>query len=360
MDAILRVQVPSRVWLTTIGEANGTRVRVTASRWTPLEPITPARNHVGMSSGNTAQQLARAVFMVRPAAFAANLETAATNTFQVSRDSGLETARRAREEFDSVVAALRHSGVDVHVGEDSLHPVKPDACFPNNWVSFHSDGTIVLYPMMAASRRPERRLTLLEDLARRGHFIVRRTLDLTHWEQRGRFLEGTGSLTLDREQRVAYACLSPRTMLDPLSDFAEQMGYELVLYDAVDRGGVPIYHTNVMLSIGKGIAFLCPQAIPSSQQRASVVGRLRASGRAVLAIDQQQMANFCGNVLMLEAGDGEPLIAMSERAYRGFREDQIEMLNRSARLIVADIGTIESCGGGGIRCMLAEIFLPRT
>ena len=238
--------------------------------------------------------------MVRPASFAYNLETAKSNAFQVPSSNLDGAARLAANEFDVLARLLDRVGVEVHVGADTADPTKPDACFPNNWVSFHEDGSLVLYPMLAPSRRLERRTDLLERLIRDGRYNVRRTVDLSHWEQHGSFLEGTGSLVLDREHRLAYACLSPRTMLDPLGDFAAQLGYELVLFEAVDGQGRPIYHTNVMMSVAHDFAIACLESLPSPTQRAALLARLEHSGHELLLLSLGQIKVFSSNMLALE------------------------------------------------------------
>lgn len=296
------------------------------------------------------------VLMIRPAVFGANPETAATNAFQRGAEgSAAELLARARAEFDGLVAALRKHGVEVLVLEDSAEPPKPDAVFPNNWVTFHSDGRVVLYPMLVPSRRAEVRAGLLDELARLGLRGTRRLLDL-RGEARGEALEGTGSLVLDRVQRVAYACRSPRTSERLLARFCAELGYEALAFDAVDARGTAIYHTNVMMALGEGFALLCAEAIPDAEERRRVVARLAASGHEVVAITLGQMEEFAGNALALRARGGERLLVLSARARRALRGEQVAALERHATLVTAELATIEACGGGSARCMIAEVF----
>jgi hypothetical protein len=303
------------------------------------------------------QQCADAVLMIRPARFGENPETAASNRFQQGGAPG-DAPLAARLEFEGLVQRLSHAGVGVHVADDSPEPVKPDACFPNNWVSFHSDGSVVLYPMMAASRRAERREEPIALLQAAGFRIARR-IDLTHWERRGEYLEGTGSLVLDRCHRIAYACWSARTTPAALGDFATRLGYRVVSFDAEGPGGQAIYHTNVMMAIGERFALLCPDAIPDPQQRATVIRELGQSGHEPVMISTAQMNGFAGNLLALKSGHGEPLIAMSTAAWDCLAPGEHRALERHGTIVTAPIPTIERHGGGSVRCMIAEVFLPR-
>jgi len=298
------------------------------------------------------------VLMVRPASFGHNPETSATNTFQrvVDVDPGA-AARRARQEFDGMVATLRAHGVEVEVIEDTPEPPRPDAVFPNNWISFHAGGTAVLYPLLAPSRRTEVRPEIVEELARRGRWRGRRVLDLRAGAAPGEFLEGTGSLVLDRARRVAYACRSARTSEALLRRFCDELGYEALAFDAHDAEGRAIYHTNVMMSVGTGFAVVCAGAIGDPRERARVVGRLEADGHEVVAIDPGQMADFAGNVLEVRPAPGVPLLVLSARAARCLRPEQRTALERYARLVPIELDTIETLGGGSARCMLAELPL---
>ena len=296
--------------------------------------------------------------MVRPASFGWNPETAGSNRFQAPAPGGAAAAGAAVAEFDALVAALVEAGVSVHAFDDRAEPACPDAVFPNNWVSLHADGTVVLYPMLAPSRRRERRLDLLIELERRGRYRVERLLDLTHHELRGHFLEGTGSVVFDHVTRTAYACRSPRTHSEALGELCAEIGYEPVAFDAADATGAPVYHTNVMLSIGTGYALVCATAVPV-QQREALLERLSASGRRVLTLDPAQMAAFAGNVLELRGAGGTRVLAGSCRALDSLAPPQREALAACVdRRVAVPVPTIEGLGGGSVRCMLAEVFLP--
>jgi hypothetical protein len=306
-------------------------------------------------------QTASSVLMVRPACFGANPETADSNRFQARQQDApvAEIQVRARAEFDALAHALSDAGVNVCIAEDSVEPPKPDAVFPNNWVSFHADGTVVLYPMMAQSRRRERREDLLAWLAREQGFRIHRTVDLTRHESTGGFLEGTGSLALDRARRIAFACLSPRTHLGPLGDFAQQLDYEVVSFEAGDAEGEAIYHTNVLLCIGERFAVLCAVSIRDEARRAAVRRILEDSGHDLIDIDFGQLAAFAGNMLALRSNAGSPLIVLSAGALESLTRPQRVRLEQHGELLTVPIPTIEKYGGGSVRCMLAEIHLPR-
>ncbi len=308
----------------------------------------------------TEPQCASAVVMIRPVAFFANPETRASNAFQrddLAMDVAAQQARAAAE-FDGLAAALRAAGVRTCVFDDTPEPATPDSLFPNNWVSFHADGRVVLYPMMAANRRHERRPDVVAALGEVHGFRLGEVLDLSHHEAQGRFLEGTGSLVLDRVNRVAYACHSPRTDPTVLADFAARFGYEVVSFDALGPDGKPIYHTNVLMSVGAGFAAICAEAIPTEGQREAVLASLRVTGHEVVELGFAQLLAFAGNMLALAAADGTQVLAMSARAERSLEAVQRAVLARHARIVAAPIETIEDCAGGSVRCMLAEVFLP--
>ncbi len=307
------------------------------------------------------KQSASAVLMIRPVRFQGNPETAESNTFQQTPDPSLAEAQQAAalEEFEVLASALREAGVDVLAFDDTPEPHTPDAIFPNNWVSFHADGTVVLYPMMAANRRAERRLDILEHLSAEDGFKIERTIDLTHHENQGHALEGTGSLILDRVHRVAYACLSPRTHLDPMGEFAQRLDYDIMAFDAVGPDGTPIYHTNVMMALGERYAIICAEAVSSETQRDAVLTRLTRTGHEVVDISFTQMGSFAGNMLELENSDGEKLLVASARAASSLTQTQRAALSKHARIVSVPISRIEDAAGGSVRCMLAEIHLPR-
>jgi len=297
--------------------------------------------------------------MVRPASFGFNQQTAPSNAFQQpSASPDAAEAGLVLAEFDALAKALQRAGVEVLIAPDTPQPVKPDAVFPNNWVSFHFDGTVTLYPMLAPNRRWERREDVLDRVVSEGGFRIVRTIDLTHREAEGKFLEGTGSVVLDRAHRVAYASLSPRTDLDVLGEFAQLLDYELVTFEAVDGGGQPVYHTNVVMAIGSRFAVLCGESIAHSRHREAVFDKLRAAGHDIVDISRRQMQQFAGNVLELAAAGGR-VIALSTTAWSSLEPAQRCTLESHAGVIPAAIPTIERIGGGGVRCMLAELHLPK-
>ena len=305
-------------------------------------------------------QLASAVLMISPVRFESNPSTAASNKFQGRNpDSSNKQQRDAAEEFVGLRAALETSGIEVIQVDDTVEPHTPDAIFPNNWVSFHADGTVVLYPMEAPNRRTERRPDIIETLVEDYEFIVRKIVDLSTHEAQAQYLEGTGSLVLDRVNRVAYACLSSRTHLDALGDFAQRMGYEVLAFDAHDRNGAPIYHTNVLMNVGEALAVICAEGIPREDQRDAVLRRLADTGHEVVTIDFDQMDAFAGNMLELRSVDGERILAMSEQAKQSLDVEQMEKLAANAQIVSAPIDRIESSAGGSVRCMLAEIHLNK-
>lgn len=305
-------------------------------------------------------QCAGAVLMIRPANFGFNPQTAPSNAFQQApagaRAAG-EIESAALREFDALAEALARAGVSVVVAADTEHPAKPDAIFPNNWVSFHLDGTVVMYPMMAPNRRLERREEVVREVVAAGFRTVR-TVDLSHRERDGRYLEGTGSLVLDRAHRVAYANLSPRTDLDVLGEFGMRLDYDLVVFEAADAAGRPIYHTNVMMAIGADFAVICGASIPAERGRDSVYARLESTGHEIIEISQAQMQAFAGNLLALAPAES-PVIALSATAWRSLDAGQRRALERHGAVLAAEVDVIERHGGGGVRCMLAEIHLPR-
>jgi hypothetical protein len=299
--------------------------------------------------------------MIRPAAFGFNPETAASNAMQRQIPLGPSNAAAAAMlEFDGFVAQLRAEGVKVLVCDDAPEPLRPDAVFPNNWISFHADGTVVLYPMMAPSRRLERRPEILDTVVAKLGFKVTRTVDLTAHERAGRFLEGTGSLILDHVARVAYASRSPRTDENVVREWCKALDFDCELFDALDADGRPYYHTNIIMSIGTRFALLASETLPPGD-RDRVLSRLAATGRAIVTIDRHAIDDFCGNVLELASWDellGDiAVLAMSRRARAAFAPGQLQRLQGCVDAVVAvPLDTIETLGGGGARCMLAEVF----
>jgi hypothetical protein len=312
--------------------------------------IFAARNPLKMQSTNS-------ILMVRPAAFGYDPETASNNAFQNNPgDIAAEDLQsRAMQEFDNVATEMRANGVNLYVVEDKPSPVRPDAIFPNNWISTHEDGTVILYPMMAQNRRLERRQDVLDDLEK--YFEIRRVVDLSRHENTGRYLEGTGSMVFDRTNGVVYACRSPRTNETVLKDVAKTLNYRTVVFDAVDSSGKPIYHTNVMLSIGTNYVVLADYTIPDPVERERVMAYLGGGGHRIVKLRPEQLKEFAGNVL--EISGRERFVAMSSRAYRSLSDSQLDLIELWAKVVHFPIPTIEDVGGGSIRCMLGEIFLPR-
>ena len=306
-------------------------------------------------------QLASSVLMIRPARFESNPQTAASNRFQGKTDASPdEQQESALVQFDDLVSDLGANGIETIVVEDTSEPHTPDSIFPNNWVSFHADGRVVLYPMEADNRRTERRMDIVESLDTTYGFQVSEVVDLSHHEQAGHFLEGTGSMVLDRVNRIAYACLSSRTQLDVLGDFAQRLEYDIVAFDAVDRDGVPIYHTNVLMNVGEKLAVICDRAIARDDQRAAVLRRLQETGHDVVSLNYDQLDAFAGNMLELRNKNGDRLLAMSQRAYDSLDKKQQRKLRDNGSIITTVIDDIEYSAGGSVRCMLAEVHLPRA
>jgi len=303
-------------------------------------------------------QAASTVFLVRPARFAFNAETALSNHFQQAI-AGLDEAAvqaRAFAEFDALATTLRGKGVRVLVFDDTAAPAKPDAVFPNNWLTLHSDGRVLLYPMCAPNRRAERRPDILAALSRQ--FIVNEVIDLSGHEAENRFLEGTGSIIFDHEHRRAYAGLSARTDAGLFAAVAARLGYAPVAFHSLDARGHEIYHTNVMMCVGAGFAVVCLESIRDAAERATVVDSLTATGHEIVDISLAQVARFAGNMLALQPAGGPALLALSQSAHDALTAGQRQTLGGYAELVPLPIPTIETIGGGSARCMLAEVFLP--
>ena len=298
------------------------------------------------------------ILMVRPIRFAFNEETASNNAFQQKSDTeeaARATALRAVVEFDGFVSLLRENGVTVEVLQDTPEPFTPDSIFPNNCFSTHLDAkgrTLVLYPMFAPNRRDEReklRPLLVE-------MPFDKVVDLTLWENDAHFLEGTGSLILDRQRHMAYACRSPRTHEEVVADWAQQLGYDYFLFDSTDDNGTPVYHTNVVMHVGIDVAVVCLDSIRDDHQRAELVRRLADSGKEVVPITQAQVRQFAGNMLEVSNIHGEQLLVMSDTARQSLTPSQFDTLSRHTRIVAPPIHAIETVGGGSARCMIAEIF----
>jgi hypothetical protein len=292
--------------------------------------------------------------MIRPHRFYPNPETAADNAFQQPLSPAEDNSRAAQAEFDEAVAVLRETGVTVHIFQDTATPEKPDAVFPNNWFSTHRDGRIALYPMFSPSRRAERRQEVIESL--RESYQVKEVVDYSFFENEGVYLEGTGSMVLDRLARVAYVSLSQRSSLPPLEKFCRDFDYEAVTFSSRSRDGWPIYHTNVMMCIGSEFALVGLDTIVDPVQRRLVQERLETSGRTVVALDRGQIEEFAGNALELNGPSGK-LLVLSDRAVAALTNEQRKVLERFARLLPLSLPTIERAGGSA-RCMLAAVHLP--
>ena len=295
------------------------------------------------------------LLMVRPSRFGFNAETAVNNAFQVAGDQS-NVQEKALQEFDQFVQALRDKHIDVVVIQDTEEPHTPDSIFPNNWISFHKNSTIVLYPMFAENRRLERKESVMETI--RSRFNIDSTIDLTKNEAQDIFLEGTGSIILDRKQKIAYANISPRTDENLFKEFCEEMGYEPVIFEAKDETGKDIYHTNVMMCVGDQYAVICLDCIPEGQ-RDTVREALENSGKTIVTISYEQMNHFAGNMLQVENTAGEKFLVMSTQAYESLSPQQISTLESFNPIIHVPLYTIEQNGGGSARCMMAEILLPK-
>lgn len=294
------------------------------------------------------------ICMVRPAHFDCNRETAETNAFQHSNKHGLKLQEKALQEFDAMVDTLRTVGVEILVVQDLAFPQKPDAIFPNNWFSTHADGRVVLYPMLAENRRTERLNPVIDALS--TSYKVADIVDMTFLEQDSHYLEGTGSVVFDHVYKYAYCCASKRSNQTAFLSICDQLDYTPVYFAATDDSGHPIYHTNVLLSIGTDIAIVCTECI--TDEKENVVQSLTQTGKTIIEISKYQMAQFGGNALEV-IGNNEQLLVMSSTAYRSLNEIQIQQISANHNIIQVDVPTIERYGGGSVRCMMAEIFLPK-
>lgn len=302
--------------------------------------------------------IASTIVMVRPSAFGFNAETADSNRFQEPVGVGdvPAIAMRAREEFDRMVEMLRAHDVDVHVFDDTPDVPKPDAVFPNNWISFHPDGKVIIYPMMAQNRRAERRMDIVEAL--RKKFTISSVVDLSGEEQRGLFLEGTGSVVYDHANRLLFAAVSPRTSEALAREVAAMLRYRPVIFDAVDERGVPVYHTNVMMAIGSRFAVICLDAIPSGDQQDEILGLLAGSGRKVISISHDQMRAFAGNLIEVNTLSGDAVVLMSQSGFDSLLPGQLNAIALNAEVLPLSVKVIEKHGGGSVRCMITDVHLP--
>lgn len=295
------------------------------------------------------------LLMIRPLHFDFNEETAVNNSFQIN-SGDRSVPEKAIAEFDRFVNLLIEHGIDVTVVQDTAIPYTPDSIFPNNWISFHSDGTICLYPMFAANRRQERKPTVLNQIA--AKFELFNTVDFTEQENRERYLEGTGSMVLDRENKIAYACISIRTDENVLQQFCDEMGYSPVVFEAVDDNEYPIYHTNVMMCVADRYVVVCLDSIRNEEERENLIGSILGTGKIIVPISMEQMNQFAGNMLQVENSAGVKYLIMSSQAHASLSQEQIDELTSFNTILHSDIKTIETNGGGSARCMMAEVFLP--
>lgn len=296
--------------------------------------------------------------MVRPAAFGFNEETAINNYFQSQSSQSVEELQQAALiEFDLMVKTLRDKGIDVVVIEDDKVPAKPDAIFPNNWLSSSPNGSVFVFPMFAPNRRREKRIEILEWLA--DHFVIKDLQDWSEYEAEGRFLEGTGSMVIDHDNQMIYACISERTNLSVLEKYAAVNRYQAIAFLATDNQGRPVYHTNVVMTLGSGFCVLCEEAIDEEWELIAIRQLLEATHHAIIAITREQMHCFAGNMLELKNNKGEKFLVLSETAFQSLRKEQKEMLEAYAELIPIAIPTIEKVEGGSVRCMMAELFLEK-
>src|SRR6266403_2278046 len=301
-------------------------------------------------------QSTNSVLMIRPCRFYPNPETATDNAFQSRIDRAVDAlSTDARREFDAAVQKLRGAGVNVHVFEDTAEPEKPDAVFPNNWISTHHDGRIALFPMYSALRRRERREDIVQELSK--HYRVTEVIDYSAFEDEGCCLEGTGSLVFDHVNKFAYVSFSNRSNPKMIERFADDFSYEPVTFTSIGSNGQPIYHTNVMMCIGTAFAMVGLEMIPNKAERQQVRARLEKAGKEIVELSADQIANFAGNAIELHTKDGEKLLVLSNRADQALTENQRTRLRRYARLVPLELPTIELAGGSA-RCMIATIHLP--
>ena len=306
-------------------------------------------------------QTASTVLMVEPIAFGYNAQTAENNYFQVEqKDADIQT--KALEEFNSFVDKLKSKGINVISVKDTLEPHSPDSIFPNNWVSFHNDGKVVLYPMFAPNRRVERRTDILETLKVKG-FEITEIEDLSHFENQQKFLEGTGSMIFDHDHKIAYGSVSLRLDEELFRQFCTKFGFRPVVFHSYQNAGgerLPIYHTNVMMCVADKFVVICLECIDDELEREKVQEVIKSTQKEIIEISEDQMQQFAGNMLQVQNEAGEKFLVMSESAYRSLTAQQISAIEKYCEIIYSDLNTIETNGGGSARCMLAEVFLPNN
>lgn len=298
--------------------------------------------------------------MVEPIAFGFNSQTAKNNYFQIEQKN-IDLQEKAFTEFKNFVDKLVHKGIKVITVKDTLNPHSPDSIFPNNWVSFHEDGKVVLYPMFAENRRVERRKDILEIIKNEG-FTINKIDDISSTEQQGKYLEGTGSMIFDHDYKIAYGSVSLRLDEDLFRDFCAKNGFQPVVfhsYQSVGNERLPIYHTNVMMCVAEEFVVICLDCIDDEMEREKVQEIIKSTNKEIIEISEEQLQQFAGNMLQVQNNGGEKFLVMSETAYKSLTKVQIEKIENYCEIIYADLNTIETNGGGSARCMLAEVFLPR-
>lgn len=295
------------------------------------------------------------VLLIRPANFVFNEQTAVSNAFQnKTKEKNLQ--QKALDEFEFVVKKMQTEGVNVRVFDDTVLPQKPDAVFPNNWVSFHADGTVILYPMCAPNRRQERRMDIIDELGKT--FLIKNIIDLSGHENGNIFLEGTGSIVFDHQNKIGYACISPRTDKELFMEVCNQLQYQPFYFYAHDRNGIEIYHTNVLMCIAEDFAVVCLDAFTGASEKEMVIYSLSKTGHEIIDISFDQMNHFAGNMLALRNTENEQLLVLSQTAFNSLTHHQKKIIEKSSKFVPLPIHTIETIGGGSARCMIAEIFLP--
>lgn len=308
------------------------------------------------------QQITNTILMIRPIKFRMNEQTAVNNYFQEDLElKNSEINKKAQQEFDAFVKKLRVAGLHIIVVNDVESQDTPDSIFPNNWVSFHENGDVAIYPMFAENRRPERREDIFDTVESEG-YVINNIVDYTVAEEDNIFLEGTGSLALDRKHRKVYCALSPRADEELIIEFCEDFEYTPVIftaYQTVEAERLPIYHTNVMMCLAETFVIICLDCIDDKKERKNVLKHLKEDGLEVIAITEDQVANFAGNMLQVKGNDEKRYLVMSEAAHKSLTAKQITKINKHCEILSSPIDTIETCGGGSARCMMAEVFLPK-
>ncbi len=303
-------------------------------------------------------QTTNSIFLIKPCCFQYNFETEISNSFQQQLPvNKSDITLKAINEFNNFALELENNGLDITIIDDTTLPEKPDAVFPNNWISTHENGKLILYPMLAENRRIERRQEIIDQLNQK--FVINQITDLTYFEKESKFLEGTGSVILDRIYQKAFACLSPRTHKEVFYKFCEEIGFLPVWFFALDENKNEMYHTNVVMCLGTHFAVVYLASISDEQNKKNLINEIKKSNREIIDIDFNQVKNFAGNMLELKNKDGEPLIVLSQTAYNCLNSNQINAIKKYGKLLPLKVDTIEKIGGGSVRCMIAEIFLTK-